>query len=170
MILSWSKVRFIITGFDNFHFLLEPLSSGACFLASLIFWNPRKLLINLILWRNMSSNHHFLWIYMILLFIILYFVLWKGKFPGVRDVEFDSEKVSDQGLVTFSKKSTNGPWIESGQELKPCWKESTLGRFTCELDNYLEFCVVFIPIYALTDILSILFVWYLFLYMHSLMH
>lgn len=72
--------------------------------------------------------------------------------------------------MTFSKKSTNGPWIENGQELKPCWKESTLGRFTCELDNYLEFCVVFIPIYALIDILSILFVWYLFLYMHSLMH
>ncbi|KAJ6983752.1 protein MANNAN SYNTHESIS-RELATED [Populus alba x Populus x berolinensis] len=45
----------------------------------------------------------------------------EGKFPGARDVEFDSEKVSEQGLVTFSKKNdveskgfvtfslTNGP-------------------------------------------------------------
>ncbi|KAJ6983751.1 hypothetical protein NC653_026535 [Populus alba x Populus x berolinensis] len=42
----------------------------------------------------------------------------EGKFPGARDVEFDSEKVSEQGLVTFSKKSTNGPWVEGGLELK----------------------------------------------------
>ncbi|KAG6764989.1 protein MANNAN SYNTHESIS-RELATED 2-like [Populus alba x Populus x berolinensis] len=71
----------------------------------------------------------------------------EGKFPGVRDVEFDSEKVSDQGLVTFSKKSTNGPWIESGQELKPCWKESTFdevepkGFVTFSLTNGPEYHV-----------------------------
>ncbi|KAJ6349754.1 hypothetical protein OIU78_006038 [Salix suchowensis] len=71
----------------------------------------------------------------------------EGKFPGARDVEFDSEKVSEQGVVSFSKRSTNGPWIESGQELKPCWKESTFdgvepkGFVTFSLTNGPEYHV-----------------------------
>ncbi|KAG5239452.1 protein MANNAN SYNTHESIS-RELATED [Salix suchowensis] len=71
----------------------------------------------------------------------------EGKFPGARDVEFESEKVSEQGVVSFSKRSTNGPWIESGQELKPCWKESTFdgvepkGFVTFSLTNGPEYHV-----------------------------
>ncbi|EEF34090.1 protein MANNAN SYNTHESIS-RELATED 2 [Ricinus communis] len=48
----------------------------------------------------------------------------EEKFPGgATDVEFDSGKVTEHGLVTFAK-STNGPWIEDAQELKPCWSKS----------------------------------------------
>ncbi|KAI5575644.1 hypothetical protein BDE02_10G225400 [Populus trichocarpa] len=71
----------------------------------------------------------------------------EGKFPGARDVEFDGEKVSEQGLVTFSKKSTNGPWVEGGLELKPCWKESNFddveskGFVTFSLTNGPEYHV-----------------------------
>ena len=107
----------IIIGFDNFHFILEPLSifllcDGTC--------HPIIICCGSI---YDSPFHSFVFCFV------------KGKFPGARDVEFDSEKVSEQGLVTFSKKSTNGPWVEGGLELKPCWKESNFGRFTCELDS-----------------------------------
>lgn len=43
------------------------------------------------------------------------------------DAEFDSGKVTERGLVTF-KNMGDGPWMEDGQQLRPCWTESTFGR------------------------------------------
>lgn len=52
----------------------------------------------------------------------------EEKFPGgATDAEFDSGKVTEHRLVAFSKTS-NGPWMENTQELKPCWKESNFDQ------------------------------------------
>ncbi|KAF2302927.1 hypothetical protein GH714_011129 [Hevea brasiliensis] len=52
----------------------------------------------------------------------------EEKLPGgAVDAEFDSGKVTEQGLVTFAKMG-NGPWMEDGQQLKPCWTESTFDQ------------------------------------------
>lgn len=53
------------------------------------------------------------------------------------DTEFDSGRVMEQGLVTFTKMG-NGPWMEDGQQLKPCWTESSFGRSMECLINYAE--------------------------------
>ncbi|KAJ8756293.1 hypothetical protein K2173_025105 [Erythroxylum novogranatense] len=48
----------------------------------------------------------------------------EEKFPEeVRDLEFHGGKVSKQGLATFSKTS-DGPWVVDGEQLKPCWTRS----------------------------------------------
>ncbi|XP_065852426.1 protein MANNAN SYNTHESIS-RELATED 2-like [Euphorbia lathyris] len=52
----------------------------------------------------------------------------EEKFPGGgTDVEFDSGemKLSEQGLASFAK---DGPWMEDGQELKPCWTKSSFDK------------------------------------------
>ncbi|KAJ6325764.1 hypothetical protein OIU76_012781 [Salix suchowensis] len=74
----------------------------------------------------------------------------EGKFPGARDVEFDSEKVSEQGLVNFSKKNTNGPWMEGGLEPKPCWKESNFDEV--ESKGFVTFSLTNGPEYHVSQI------------------
>lgn len=46
------------------------------------------------------------------------------KLPG--DVQ-DVAKVAEEGLRTIAKLS-KGPWLEDGEQLKPCWSKTNFGN------------------------------------------
>lgn len=41
----------------------------------------------------------------------------------------DVAMVAEQGLHTIAKMG-KGPWLEDGQEIKPCWSKSNFGKLT----------------------------------------
>lgn len=71
------------------------------------------------------------------------------KLPGeASDVQLESAKFAEQDSFVALAKNSKGPWLEVGNELKPCWAESTFddlgvskGHLTFSLTNGPEYHV-----------------------------
>ncbi|OAY54522.1 protein MANNAN SYNTHESIS-RELATED 2 [Manihot esculenta] len=75
----------------------------------------------------------------------------EEKFPGgAVDTEFDSGRVMEQGLVTFTKMG-KGPWMEDGQQLKPCWTESSFDQVE-ESKGFVTFSLTNGPEYHVSQV------------------